>query len=419
MKNKYELIVVGGGFAGVAAAISAAKEGVDVLLVEKYNCLGGAAANALVMPFMGYWTKTPDTKENKYLCGDLFLEIVEEMNKISGVRKSMSLFDEEILKIVLNRMAVKHGVKLLFNASVVEANTDDGKITSIKVYGKSGMMEFYADSYVDATGDAELSFLAGCEFKLGREKDELCQPMTLCFRLGGVDKEKFHKNEPMIDPLYNEFQKKGLIKNPRENLLIFENVNDDTVHMNCTRIIKKNPTDPFEVTEAEIEAREQVFELHKFLSENIPGFEKCRVISTALHIGVRESRKIVGEYVLTEDDLMALARFDDAIATANYAIDIHNPEGTGTRWHEFGSGEWYEIPYRCLIPKGMNNLLVAGRCISSTHEAQSSYRIMPFCCELGQAAGTAVAVAKNNNTSVRNVDVSQVQGKLRKEGFAI
>lgn len=419
MKNKYELIVVGGGFAGVAAAISAAKEGVDVLLIERYNCLGGAAANALVMPFMGYWTKTPDTKENKYLCGDLFLEIVEEMNKISGVRKSMSLFDEEILKIVLNRMAVKHGVKLLFNASVTEADVNDGKITSIKVYGKSGMMEFYADNFVDATGDAELSFLAGCEFKLGREKDGLCQPMTLCFRLGNVDKEKFHKNERMIDPLYNEFQKKGLIKNPRENLLIFENVNDDTVHMNCTRIIKKNPTDPFEVTEAEIEAREQVFELHKFLSENIPGFEKCRVISTALHIGVRESRKIVGEYVLTEDDLMSLARFDDAIATANYAIDIHNPEGTGTRWHEFGNSEWYEIPYRCLVPKGMKNLLVAGRCISSTHEAQSSYRIMPFCCELGQAAGIAVAVAKNDKTNVSNVDVGKVQDILRKEGFAI
>lgn len=226
-----------------------------------------------------------------------------------------------------------------------------------------------------ATGDAELSMLAGCEYKLGREKDELCQPMTLCFRLGGVDKKKYHENRSMMDP--------------------------------------------FEITEAEIEAREQVFELHKFLKENIPGFEDSRVLSTALQIGIRESRKIVGEYTLTEEDLLALRHFDDAIAVANYAIDIHNPEGTGTRWCEFENGQWYEIPYRCLIPKNMDNLLVAGRCISSTHEAQSSYRIMPFCAELGQAAGTAVAMARRNGTGVRDVDVKQVQEILRGEGFVI
>ena len=419
MKNQYELIIVGGGFAGVAAAISAAKEGVDVLLVEKYNCLGGAAANALVMPFMPYWTLMPETRETKYLCGDLFLEIVTEMNELSGTPNAMSIFDEEILKIVLNRMVLKHGVKLLFNTTVTEAVVSDGRITSVKALGKSKTIELFADHFIDATGDAELSMLAGCEYKLGREKDELCQPMTLCFRLGGVDKKKYHENRSMMDPLYNEFQKKGLIKNPRENLLIFENLNDGVLHFNCTRIVKKNPVDPFEITEAEIEAREQVFELHKFLKENIPGFEGSRVLSTALQIGIRESRKIVGEYTLTEEDLLDLRHFDDAIAVANYAIDIHNPEGTGTRWCEFENGQWYEIPYRCLIPKNMDNLLVAGRCISSTHEAQSSYRIMPFCAELGQAAGTAVAVARRNGTGVRDVDVKQVQEILRGEGFVI
>ena len=128
---------------------------------------------------------------------------------------------------------------------------------------------------------------------------------------------------------------------------------------------------------------------------------------------------VVGEYTLTEEDLLSLARFDDAIATANYAIDIHNPEGTGTRWHEFEAGQWYEIPYRCMIPKGMSNLLVAGRCISSTHEAQSSYRIMPYCCALGQVAGVAASVANKNKTSTRNVDIVKVQEILRREGFEI
>ena len=422
MKNKYELIVAGGGFAGVAAAISAAKEGVDVLLIEKYNCLGGAAANALVSPFMSYWSTMPENKEKKFLCGNLFMEIVKEMNAITDAKEALDLqvdFDEEILKLVLNRMAKKYGVSILFNTTVTAADVTDGTISSIKAMCKANELELFADFFIDATGDAELSVLAGCEYKLGRDKDALCQPMTLCFRIGGVDKEKYHKNKLKINALYQEFKAKGLIKNPRENVLIFENVNNEVLHFNTTRIVKKNPTDPFELTEAEMEAREQVFEMQKFLKENIEGFENARVLSTAMHIGIRESRKIVGEYTLTEEDLLSLARFDDAIATANYAIDIHNPEGTGTRWQQFKNGQWYEIPYRCLLPKNMNNLLVAGRCISSTHEAQSSYRIMPFCAEIGQAAGTAVSVAMKNKTSMRNVDVKQVQSILREDGFAI
>ena len=419
MRNKFDLIVVGGGFAGVAAAISAAKQNIDVLLIEKYNSLGGAAVNSLVMPFMSFWTYTPKTKEKVFLSGDIFLEIITEMNKISGYKEISIGFDEEILKLVLNRMALKYGVNLLFNTTVTQAVVSNGKITSVKALGKSLPLELFADNFIDATGDAELSMLAGCSFKVGREKDELCQPMTLCFRMSGVDKKKFCQNQSKINPLYNQFKQKGLIKNPREDVLIFGNFNDGVLHFNSTRIVKRNPTDPFEVTKAEIEAREQVFELHNFLKENIEGFENSRVLSTALQIGIRESRKIDGEYTLTVEDLKTLARFDDAIAVANYDIDIHNPEGSGTSHYYFEDGQWYEIPYRCLIPKNMNNLLVAGRCISSTHEAQASYRIMPFCAELGQAAGTAVAVAVKNNTSVRNVDVGLVQKILRIQGFLI
>ena len=417
--RKFDLIVVGGGFAGTAAAISAARGGANVLLIEKYNALGGAAVNCLVMPFMDYWTTKPETKEKEYLCGNLFLEIDAEMKKIAGPGENLCCFDEEILKLVLNRIAIKSGVNLLFNTVVTEATVKEGKILSVKALGKSASMELFADTFIDATGDGELSVMAGCSFKLGRKTDNLCQPMTLCFRMSGVDIEKFKANRMKINPLYKEFKEKGLIKNPRENVLIFENYNDGVLHFNTTRVVRKNPTDPFEVTEAEIEAREQVFEIYKFLKENIPGFENARVLSTALQIGIRESRKIVGEYTLTEEDLKNLARFDDAIATGNYDIDIHNPEGTGTSHYYFKAGEWYQIPFRCLVPKGMENLLVAGRCISSTHEAQASYRIMPFCCEIGQAAGTAVAVAKKNSVTVRNTDVKKVQEILRGEGFKI
>ena len=416
--KKYDLIVVGGGFSGVCAALESAKGGLDVLLVEKYNCLGGAAANCLVMPFMKYWTVMPDTKERQYLTGDLFLEIMKELNENGGLENDRR-FDEEILKLVLNRLCIKYGVKLLFNTVVTEVTTNDNKIISIKALGKSQSLELFADNFIDATGDAELSMLCGCECVIGRESDGLCQPMTLCFRMGGVDKKKYEANREKINPLYKEYQEKGLIKNPRENVLIFHNLNDGVLHFNTTRIVKLNPCDPFDVTQAEIEAREQTFEIHKFLKENIEGFENSRVLSTALQIGIRESRKIVGEYTLTVDDLKSLARFDDAIATANYDIDIHNPEGSGTSHYFFPDGDWYEIPYRCLIPKGMKNLLVAGRCISATHEAQASFRIMPYCAELGQAAGVAVCVAKKNGTELHRANVKEIQKILRTKGFVI
>ncbi len=417
--KKYDLIVVGGGFAGVTAALEAARHNVSVLLIEKYNCLGGAAANCLVTPYMPYWSNDPKTDERHYLTGDMFLKIADEMIKLGGMEDKGLYFDEEILKLVLNRMCAEYGVDLLFNTTVTGAKVEMGKITSIEALGKSKKLELTADNYIDATGDGELAYLAGCEFMLGREQDNLCQPMTLCFRMSGVNKELYYKNHARMSEVYKEFKAKGLIKNPRENILTFGNFNEGVIHFNTTRIVKLNPTDPFDVTNAEIEAREQVFEMLEFLKGNIEGFENARIQSTALQIGIRESRKIVGEHILDVDELKALARFEDAIAVANYDIDIHNPEGAGTSHYYFGKGEWYEIPYRSLVPKGKDNLLIAGRCISSTHEAQASYRIMPYCAQLGQAAGAAMAVAKKQGVNPRDIDVAKLQKILIEEDFMI
>ncbi len=419
MENKFNLIVVGGGFAGACAAMEAGRKGLRVLLIDKYNCLGGAAANCLVMPFMKYKTKDPKTQEKVLLTGDLFNEITGEMKKLGGLHDNGENFDEEILKLVLNRMCARYGVELLFNTTVTDVSKRDGKLLSVTAWGKSRKLELFADYFVDATGDAELSVMSGCGYRVGREEDGLCQPMTLCFRVGGIDMERFHANRKTINPLYQQFQQKGLIKNPREDVLLFHTMHDGVIHFNTTRVVKHNPTDPVEVTKAELLAREQVFEMHSFLKENIPGFEKSYVLSTALQIGIRESRMVEGEYILTVEDLKSLARFDDAIAVANYDIDIHNPEGAGTSHYYFGAGEWYQIPYRCLLPKNCSNLLVAGRCISSTHEAQASYRIMPFCAELGQAAGAAVSVAVKNGTTLRGVDIKELQSILRSEGFVL
>ena len=419
MKTNYDLIVAGGGWSGTCAAIAAARQGIRVLLIERWNCLGGAAAGNLVSPFMNYWTTVPGSQEKKMLCNGIFQEILARLREEDGMFEDDNYFDEEVLKLVLNRMVTEAGVQLLYNSVICGADTEDGHIRSITCATKSGPLSFTADYFSDATGDAQLSMLAGVPFRLGRPADNLCQPMTLCFRMSGVDKEQFRAHKREINPLYKQFQKEGKIKNVREDVLIFENMNDGVLHFNTTRVVRRDPPDPFDVTAAEIEAREQVFEIQKFLKENIPGFEHCRVLSTALQIGARESRMIEGEYTLNEQDMKALTRFPDAIATGNYDIDIHNPEGSGTSHYYFKPGEWYTIPYRCLIPKGFANLLVAGRCISATHEAQASCRIMPIVATMGEAAGTAISLASEANVDVRDIDIPRLQQILIDHGFLL
>ena len=416
MNKKYDLIVVGGGFAGVCAAMEAARHGKDVLLVDKYNCLGGTAQGGLVLPFMPYSTR--EEGNDRPLTGDLFLEIIEGLDALGGLGANRKCFDEEILKLVLQRMCLKYGVKLLFNTTVIGAEVKDEKVISLSAWGKSKALTLTADNYIDATGDAELSVLAGASYQLGREEDNLCQPMTLSFRVGGVDIPTAREHRQMLNEKYLQWQAEGKITNPRENVLLFATCHDTVYHFNTTRVVKLDPTDPEQVTQAEIIAREQVFEIMALLKE-IPGYEKAFLQSTALQIGIRESRMVEGLYKLTVEDLKGLARFDDAIAVANYDIDIHNPEGSGTSHYYFAPGDWYEIPYRCLVPKGFTNMLVAGRCISSTHEAQASYRIMPYCAELGQAAGAAVAVAMDGGTDLPGVDIKKVQTILRDEKYLI
>jgi hypothetical protein len=243
--------------------------------------------------------------------------------------------------------------------------------------------------------------------------------MTLCFRVGDIDVPTFIKNLPLIQKLYAEAKTRGEITNPRENVLIFHTFSPNVIHFNTTRIVKHNPVDPFEISRAEEAVREQVYEMFKFLRNYAPGCEKATLLSTAAHIGVRESRMIDGEYVLTKEDLLANRKFEDGIAACNYDIDIHNPEGSGTSHYFFPDWQYYTIPYRSLVPKNSDNLLVAGRCISSDHDAQASYRVMPFVAALGHAAGVAAAVAIQNGTTVKDADVAEIQSTLRAQNAFI
>ena len=407
--KKYDLAVIGGGFAGVAAALAAARAGAKVLIVEKSNCLGGAAVNCLVNPFMLYWTEMDGKRVD--LSAGIFKEIHDRLEHHNAMNKESFL--EEELKYILNEMVAEANIDLLFHAYIFKVEKCDEHIASIVVATKSGEMHVEANYFIDATGDAQLAYLANCPTVLGRESDHLCQPMTLCFRLGNVDVEKFYESREKLKIAHAQSLAAGELTNPRENILVFKTPIHNVLHFNTTRVVKKNPTSPEEVTEAEVLARRQVYEIYDFMKKHADGLENSFLMMTAAEIGVRESRMIVGDYVLTEQDCRNCVKFEDAIAACNYDIDIHNPEGTGTSHFYFPAGEYYTIPYRSLIPKGVSNMLVAGRCISSDHGAQASYRIMPVVCCIGEAAGSAVGLAVKQNCTVREVDVKELQNELK------
>ncbi len=410
----YDLIVAGGGLTGVAAAVRAAREGLSVLLVEKSGTLGGAMNNNLVYPFMNYFTNV-DGKQ-KVLSRGLFDEM-RARERAYDASGTMVKFRPEYFKLVLDDMVSEAGVNVLFHATLFEVKVAQRCVKSVRVATTtSGTLEFSADFFIDATGDGALMAEAGCAYQLGRAEDGLCQPMTTCFRMCGVDVDLFKSERPRLQELYKEAQARGEIKNPRENILTFSGIGEGVLHFNTTRVVKEDPTDPFAVSRAEIVARRQIHEIVTFLKKNSKAFEHATLVNIATEIGVRESRKLVGEYVLTADDLLALTMFEDAVALGNYDIDIHNPAGTGTDIHYFKEGEYYSIPYRSFLPKEYDNLLVAGRCLSATHEAQAAVRVMPICACMGDAVGTAIAVAKKTNTNTHTLDVQKVRELLLANG---
>lgn len=431
--KQYDLLVAGGGLSGVAAAVAAARQGLSVLLVEQSGSLGGAMSNALVYPFMRFWTQMPDGSK-KLLSDGLFTEMRRRQaayaktacfqGRVTDEHAPPAMdFQSDLFKFALDDMVAEAGVTVLYHATLFRVNTQGRKVCSVLLATKAGELEVSAAFFVDATGDGDLLAFAGCDYQLGRESDGLCQPMTTCFRMANVDERSLGANcWKEMNALYRQLQQAGKICNPRENILKFRGqlLGEGIIHFNTTRVVKLDPTDPFAVSQAEALARKQVWELVAFLKENdFPAFRNAYLVSCATHIGVRESRKLKGVHILTAQELMDCTRFPDSIALGDYDIDIHNPEGSGTSHYYFQPGTYYTIPYRSLLPKEFDNLLVAGRCISATHEAQASIRIMPICATLGEAAGTAVGIAWHSGTDVHTLDIAALQAKLRENGAAI
>lgn len=403
--SKYaDVIVAGGGPAGVAAAIASARQGADTILLERNGFLGGMGTAALVNPFMSF------SAGKTQLVKGIFQEMIDRLKEagaFGGTGHAWS-FDVEIYKYVLNEMVLEAGVRLQLHSYVVDAVTEGTKVQGVIIESKSGRQMLKAKTFIDCSGDGDLAARAGAEFKVGRESDGQVQPASIMFKMAGVKNTKKAMEYAFDDP-----------RLPQGRVLFFGMPRPGEVMVNMTRIVNVNALDVDDLTRAEIEGRRQVKDVVEFMQENVAGFEDAYLVTTGPQIGIRESRRIIGEYVLQTEDVLECKKFDDGIASCMYMIDIHNPTGAGTEKVVLPKGQWYDIPYRCLLAKDFDNLLVAGRCISSTHEAHSSLRIQPTCYALGQAAGTAAALAVKEGIDPKKVNVEALRENLTEQNCFI
>lgn len=442
---EYDVVVMGGGIAGAMAAVAASSTGARTLIVESHGFLGGTLTANGVGPMMTF-----HAGDKLAIRGftDQLIERLKAQGKSPGhifdtvgFTYSVTPFDAEAMKHELELMVTENGGEILYHTMLAGVHTENGRITGITVCNKSGLSEIRASVFIDGTGDGDLSVGAGAEFTKGRESDGAMQPMTLKMKMYNVDipkvKEYIHAH-PEDFPLYNgdtsiieksprlsvggfdslfkEAKAKGEISIPRENILFFETNNPGEVIMNTTRILGHDPTDAFSLSKAEMEGRKQCRELELFLRKYIPGFENAVVESTGPSIGVRGSRQIVGLYTLTAEDLLAQRKFEDTIAHSGYPIDIHSPDGEGTKHQKLEWGGMYSIPYSSMITPSVKNLIVIGRCISATFEAQAAMRTTPTTGAIGHAGGVAAALAAKSGEDVQSVDIKEVQRLLKEQG---
>ncbi len=410
-----DVIVAGGGPAGVCAAIAAAEQGADVLLIERYGFLGGMATAGLVNPFMTYWAGA------QQIIKGLFQRILEALDargaRLATGPDGCDPFDPEQMKLVLLQLCLQAGVRLRLHTMLAGAEVHDGVVHALYGCSKSGFERFAGAVFVDCTGDGDIAAAAGAEVMMGREQDGHCQPMTLNFRMAGVDERRM-PDRATINRLYDAAKQRGEIDNPRENVLFFPTTRCGEFNFNTTRVVMLNGTDADELTQAEIQGRRQLQQMVDFLRRRVPGFENAYLAASGTQIGVRETRRIKGDYILSGDDVLGARKFADGIARGSYDVDIHNPAGTGTVIKSLPEGESYDIPYRCLTPCGLTNLLVAGRPISADHAAHSSLRVMPIAMAIGEAAGVAAAMSVPTR-DVRQVDVGRLRRQLLGRGVSL
>lgn len=474
--GSWDVIVAGGGTAGAIAAIAAARNGMRTLVVEQFGFLGGSATAALVTPLM------TNTAAGRPLTSGISNEIRHRLFATGDGGEHQGndgWFNPEMLKFVLEDMALEAGVELLYHTLVVEAITESEAgspspraLRGLIVENKSGRRALLAKVVIDATGDADVAARAGVPWESGRQPGGLNQAMSLRFHLGNVDIQRLatflteidprRKHTPpliegamvwggghALEPFFRKAVEEGVLKEEDGNYFQFFSMpgRPGELSFNCPRINEQvNGADASHLTHAQIAGRQAILRLANFCRRYLSGCEKAYVTFAAPMVGVRESRRILGEYVLTLGDILSARKFPDAVARNAYPVDIHVPAGgdgsackdgtaaeSGTpgdsgkkdsrflehRPGQLPPGEYHEIPYRCLVPREVDNLLVAGRSISATFEAQSSIRIQLNCRALGQAAGTAAALAIQRGIRPRELGGVEVRQALIKQGIEL
>jgi hypothetical protein len=441
MGGRYDVAIAGGGIAGALAACAAARTGARTLLVERLGHVGGTLVSCLVGPMMTFHCK--DEQIIRGLPGELVERLVGEgwspghMADSSGYTHSVTPFDSEGMKLTLETMVLDSGAEILYDTCIYGARAEGGEVEEVLAAARSGALRLRSRVFVDATGDAALSAFAG--FPIARP--EAYQPATMVFKMAGVDipaikaymrarPEEFPRiagkagiadSAPRLAlcgfvETLKKAKARGEYSIERDDLLFFESNVPGEVVVNTTRVFVRDPLDPEDYSRLALEGRRQARELAAFLKARVPGFAAARLVASGEEIGIRNSRQIEGEYVLSDDDLLLSRRMPDAIAHSAYPIDVHSSTGGGTDSRFLPDGCYYDIPYRCLIPRGSRNLLVAGRCVSATFAAQASIRLSPSAGAMGQAAGTAASIAARRGLPVAAIDTGELRNELRNQG---
>lgn len=442
----YDVAVMGGGPAGVCAAIAAARNGAKSLVVERGNCLGGMATRGLVGPFMTCY----DRNGARQVIKGLFEEIVGRMVARGGAihpkdcragtaftswikvgHDHCTPFEPECLKLVLDEMCAEAGVAVLFHADFAEPLMDGATIRGVRLFTKDGMRDVGARIVIDATGDGDVAYRAGAPTEFGDSAAKRVQPASMFFRIGNCDlkaitadieanKDNFYRKDGVnyrsLHWRVAEAKAAGDWNLKRVSIGLFRGVKEDEWFINTSRLMGVNSTDPESWSAAETEGRKQVDQIFRFFRKYVPGCKDARLLCSGSTVGVRESRHVLGEYRLTADDCLHGRCPPDTILCAANSVDIHGRFGPmSNQYVTVRDGDYYGVPYRCLVPLKVENLLVAGRSISATSEAAGAVRVMPPVMAMGQAAGTAAALCVKSGRTPRALDVKDLIATLRSQ----